>query len=291
MLRFSGPARLCSTAIGRCLFNWFCIYEDCMRIPNKKLLPEGWRQGNLLGRRKLMEQNLFLSQEDYISQLLDVSWAELWCLTPRLLEILATIAQLKLMKHPRTETAVRLQSEFQRFYGNFAKYITSSPVMEVLRPLPPFSMITSKHRDCCLPPPFSPHFFQDPHAGFLHLLIQYLKIRMRFLLYLLLNAELEFELEVADLQDATFYSFELCRTFAGIECQFDRNNAIIFPCFAPMVMAALNCSPKLRPWVFAKLRHFEEQGQICADVVKESLARLWEMPEIEKKRIWIIPTR
>ena len=194
----------------------------------------------------------------------------------------------------RTEMAVYLQSEFQQFYRDFAEFINSSPVMEVLQPLPSLSMTASKHVDCCPPPPFIPHFFQYPPAGIFHLLIQCLKTWMRFSLYPSLRAELEFELEVADLQDATFYSFELCRTFAGIEHQFDHNNAVIFPCFVPMVMAALSCSPNIRPWMLAKLRHFEEQGQICHDSVKKSLAVLWNMPEIATEGFgaipaWIIP--
>lgn len=287
MLRFSDPVRLCSTAVGRFLLDWFCSCEGycCMRAAYRMLLPVEWRQEGLRIRQKLMiSEYSFLAQEDYISRLLDVSWAQLWCLTPRLLDILATVPQLKLMKRRRrTETALHLQSKFQQFYRDFAEYISSSPVMEVLQPLPSFSIITSKHEDCCPPPPFVPHFFQYPHASLLHLLIQCLKTWMRFSLYPSLRAELEFELEVADLQDATFYSFELCRTFAGIELQFDHNDAVIFPCFVPMVMAALNCLPNIRPWMLAKLSHFEEQGQICADFVKMSLAMLWNMPEIATK--------
>ena len=176
--------------------------------------------------------------------------------------------------------AVYLQSEFQQFYREFGDFLNSSPVMEILQPLPSLDMTISKHVNCCPPPPFIPHFFQYPPAGIFHILIQCLKAWMRFSLYPSLRAELEFEPTVADLQDATFYSFELCRTFAGIERQFDHNNAVIFPCFVPMVMAALSCSPNVRPWMFAKLRHFEEHGQICHDSIKKSLAFLWNMPEI-----------
>jgi hypothetical protein len=176
--------------------------------------------------------------------------------------------------------AVYLQSEFQQFYREFADFINSSPVMEILQPLPALSMTASKHVDCCPSSPFIPHFFQYPPAGILHLLIQCFKAWMRFSLYPSLCAELECEPKVPDLQNAPFYSFELCRTFAGIERQFDHNNAVIFPCFVPMIMAALNCSPNVRPWMLAKLRHFKEHGQICHDSIKKSLAVLWNMPEI-----------
>ena len=165
----------------------------------------------------------------------------------------------------RTEMAVHLQSKFQQFYRDLIDFINSPPVIEILQPLPSLNMTASKHAHCCPAPPFIPRFFQYPPAGIFHLLIQCLMTWLRFTLYPSLPAELEFELKVADLQDrdVTSYSFELCRTFAGIEYQFDHNTAVIYPCFVPMVMAAISCSPNVRPWMLAKLRHFEEQGQIC----------------------------
>lgn len=287
MLKFSNPVRLCSTAVGRFFLDWYCSSEGycCMRAAYPTLLPIEWRQENERIRQKLaIEEYSRLGQKDHKYRLLDVSWTQFSCLTPRLIDILAAIPQLKLMKSQRRkEMAVHLQSEFQQFYRDFADYINSSLVMEVLQPLYSLNMTTSKHADCCPPPPFTPHFFQCPHAGLLHLLIQSLQIWMRFSLYPSLRAELEFELEVTGLQDAAFYSFELCRSFAGIERQFEHNDAIIFPCIVPMVMAALNCPPYIRHWMLAKLRHFEDLGIVFSDSVKMSLAMLWNMPEIATK--------
>src|SRR5208282_2119182 len=114
------------------------------------------------------------------------------------------------------------------------------------------------------------------------LIIQCLQTWIRFCLYPSLRAELEFEQEVMSLedQDVTFYSLELCRTFAGIEHQFDHNTAVMFPCFVPMVLAAVSCPPNVRPWILSKLRHFEEQGQICNNSIKKNLSVLWNIPEI-----------
>jgi hypothetical protein len=284
ILRFSDPVRLCSTAVGRFLLEWYCLCEGycCLRAAYRRLLPSEWRQENVRTRQKLaIREYAFLAQKDRKPRLLEDLWAQLWGLIPRLLDVLATIPQLKTMKRrQRTDMAVHLQSEFQQFYRDFAHFINSSPVMEILQPLPSLSMTTSKHVNCCPPPPFIPHFFQYPHAGLFHLLIQCLKAWMRFSLYPSLCAELGFEPTVAGLQDTTFYSFEVCRTFAGIERQFDHNNAVIFPCFVPMLQAALSCSPNVRPWMLAKLRHFEEHGQICPDFIKKSLALFWNMPEI-----------
>ena len=154
--------------------------------------------------------------------------------------------------------------------------------MEVLQLLPSLGVAASKHRDCCPEPPFIPHFFQYPPAGIFHLVIQCLKIWIWFCLYPSLRSELDFELEVknSEDEDAMFYSLDLCKTFAGIEHQFDQNPAAIFPCFVPMILAAVSCPPNVRPWILSKLHHFEDQGQFCNDSIKKSLAGLWNMPEI-----------
>jgi hypothetical protein len=251
-----------------------------MRAAYRMLLPIEWRQENIRIRQKLaMKEYPFINQMERKPRLLEDLRAQLWGLTPHLIEILARIPELKTMKSgQRKEIASYLQSEFQQFYRDFTGFINSSPVTEVLQLLPSLTMTASKHVDCCPAPPFIPHFFQYPPAGMFHLLIQCLKTWMRFTLYPSLREEVEFE--VVGLENATFYSFELCRTFAGIEHQFDHNSAVIFPCFVPMAMAAVSCSPNVRPWMLAKLRHFEEQGQICSESIKKSLAVLWDMPEI-----------
>lgn len=103
-----------------------------------------------------------------------------------------------------------------------------------------------------------------------------------FTLHQSLRSDLDIELEVPDLedQDAVSFSFELCRTFAGIERQFDDNPAVLYPCFVPMTMAAVACTPNVRRWMSSKLRHFEEQGQICVNTVRRNIAVSWNMPEI-----------
>ena len=56
-----------------------------------------------------------------------------------------------------------------------------------------------------------------------------------------------------------------------------------------MVMAALSCPPNVRPWMLAKLRHFEEHGQICHGSIKKSLAVLWNMPKIAMDGFGVSP--
>ena len=285
MLKFSDPPRHCSSAIGRFLLEWYCSCEGycCFVATCRKVLPHEWRQENVRVRQNLaIEEYPFLSQKDRKPRLLDDLWPQLWGLTSLLNDILATIPKLKVMKgRRRTELAANLESEFQRFYRDFVSFITSSPVIEVLQPLQSLDITASKHTICCPPPPFLPHYFEYPPAGILHLVIQRLKTWMRFTLYPSLRSELDFDLKVFDLedQDVGFHSFELCRTFAGIEHQFDDNPAVLFPCFAPMTMAAVSCPPNIRPWMLSKLRHFEEQSQISIDALKKNLGVLWNMPE------------
>ena len=220
------------------------------------------------------EEYPFLAQSDRKPRLLEDIWAQFSGLTPYLIEVFAKIPQLKTMKgRQRRELAVRLQSEFQQFYRDFTGFINSPPVIEVIRSLPSPGITASKHLYCCPPPPFVPYFFQYPPAGIFHLMVQCLQTWIRFCLYPSLRAELEFEEELMSLkdQDATSYSLELCKTFAGIEYQYDHNTAVMFLCFVPLILAAVSCPPHVRPWILSKLRHFEEQGQICNESIKKSL--------------------
>ena len=248
------------------------------------LLPREWRQENVHVRQTLArEEYPFLSQSDRKPRLLEDLWVQLSGLTPYLVDILATIPQLKKMKgRQRVKIAAYLRSEFQQFYRDFTSFTNSSPVMEVVQSLPSLSIAASKHRDCCPQSSFLPRFFHYPPAGIFHLVIQCLKIWIWFCLYPSLRAELDFELEVktSEDQDVMSYSLELCKTFAGIEHQFDQNPAAMVPCFVPMILAAISGPPNIRPWILSKLRHFEEQGQFCNNSIKRNLAVLWNMPEI-----------
>src|SRR5208282_1361574 len=112
MVRFSDPVRLCSTAVGRFLLEWYCMCEGycCMRAAYGMLLPSEWRQENVRIRQQLaIEEYPFLAPKDRKPRLLEDLWAQLWGLIPRLLDILAIIPRLKTMKsRRRTEMAVYL---------------------------------------------------------------------------------------------------------------------------------------------------------------------------------------
>lgn len=286
MQKFSNPIHYCSTAIGRFLLEWYCCCEGycCLLAAYRLILPIEWRQENVRVRQALAREEYPRLAPSYRkSRLLEDIWAQLSGLTPYLMDIFATIPRLKTMKdRQRKEIASHLQSKFEQFYRHFTGFISSPLVTEILRTLPSLSITTSKHVNCCPLPSFVPHYFQYPPAGIFYLVVQCLQTWIRFCLYPLLKSELESEQEVigSDDQDMTFYSLELCRTFAGIEHQFDHNTAAIFPCFAPIILAAVSCPTNVRPWILSKLRHFEEQGQFCNDSIKTSLSVLWNMPEI-----------
>ena len=85
-------------------------------------------------------------------------------------------------------------------------------------------------------------------------------------------------------KSATYYSDEICKAFAGIEDDLQRNDPdALIPLFSILMMAATTCSPELRGWLWYKLRHFEHLGYLTFEAIKRHLAALWNIPEIVTK--------
>jgi len=85
-------------------------------------------------------------------------------------------------------------------------------------------------------------------------------------------------------KDATYYSHEICRTFAGIEDDLQRDNPdAIIPIFSVLMLATTTCAPELRVWLWYKLRHLDHLGYLTFEALKKHLATLWNVPEIVTK--------
>ena len=288
MQKFSDPVQRCSTVVGRVLLEWYCGVEDycCFLGAYKTLLPAEWRRENVRIRQILAhEEYPRIPPEERKARLLDDLWPQLWALVPTLGDVLATIPLLKTLEgRERFELAAHLTGELRQFQSDFTGFLKSPHVLEVLQPaLPAHSSFVSKHDNCCPRLPFIPALFQFVPAGIFQLVLYSIQTYVRATLYPTLRATFEFDNVIAELEDedATFYVVEVCRTFAGIECQHANNPDVIFPCFSPLIVASLPCPPSLRPWLWCKLSHAENLG-LRFDSVKRNLAALWEMPDILK---------
>jgi hypothetical protein len=108
-----------------------------MRAAYGMLLSIEWRQENVRIRQKpAIEEYPLLAKTEREPRLLEDLWTQLWSLNPHLIDILATISQLKRMKsRQRTEIAIHLQLKFQKFYRDFTNFVNSPSVTEMLQPL------------------------------------------------------------------------------------------------------------------------------------------------------------
>jgi|SRR5277367_1631656 len=287
MQKFSDPVQHCSTPIDRSILEWFCNVEDycCFLGAYKALLPVEYRRENVRIRQILAQKEYpYLALSERKARLLDDLWPQLWALSPRLSDVLGTMPLLKTMDRPeRSETASHLKSELSLFNYELTGFLGSSHVIELLQPGPYNEILENKHKACCPTLPFVPNVFLFPPAGLFNIAIQSLQCYIRSTVYPSLRAELDFLQSIPKLEekDASYFSVEICRTFAGVEYSFpDRNADVIFSCFSTMVMAALTCPSDLRIWVWCKLAHFERLGRFFLEPIKKNLAMLWDMPEI-----------
>jgi hypothetical protein len=286
MQRFSNPVQHCSTPIGRSLLEWYCSVEDycCFLAAYKALLPAEWRRENVRIRQVLAhEEYPRLPPDEHRPRLLDDLWAQFWALLPALGSVLATIPLLKnLEERERIEVAVLLFGELRQFQRDFVGFLQSPHVLEILQPAPssPLSF-DHNHDHCCPPLAVVPDLFQYPPAGIFQLVLQCIQTYTRAILYPTLRAALGFNHVIMELEDedAAFFSVELCRTFAGVECQNADNPEVIFQCFSPLIISALTCPPSLRKWLWCKLAHAENLG-LRFDGIKGKLSVLWDMPDI-----------
>lgn len=289
MQKFSDPIAHCSTAVGRHLLEWFCNIEDhcCFLSACKAVLPLEWRLGNAQVRTKLARQEYpRLSPSERNGRLLDDLWAQLNTVIPHLIDVVAGLASLKELKgRERAELAARTESKMRQFAIEHEAFRKSPHVVEITQPIPSphIQSQQSKHSGCCVQAPhFTPRVFRFPPASTLWLAFQVTECYVRSVVLPALYDHIGLQNPIREFedQDASYYSVEICRTIAGIEYSFEDQPEALFPCFAPMRVAAVTCPPSLRMWVWCKLTHFEKQGQNLFDSFKQKLATIWNMPEI-----------
>ena len=94
----------------------------------------------------------------------------------------------------------------------------------------------------------------------------------------------------ASQDDMTYFAYEICRTFAGIENDFADTPAAYIPVFQSLVLARMSCPANVRRWLWHKLVHFEEISTYTARPLKKHLALIWDKPELENEAFkpWVV---
>jgi len=286
MLLVSNPVQFCSTIIGRALLEWYMHFEDycCFLAAYKFLLPTHWREENVRIRHELAQVEYpGLSQTERIPRILDDIWAEFLSLIPTVCNVLSRVPELKKMEGlARFNAASELDAELFEFEQSLELFLNLPHVLEALSPAASSSQAHGwRHAGCCPPLPFVPHLMQHPTAGIFRIIVLAFKCYIWAVLYPPIRDVLGASATEIIFEPADTCSFEVCRTFAGLEDSLLGDNADNFlPVFASLVLATTTCPPESRLWLWHKFVHFEKLGHLTFDPMKRKLASLWNMPEI-----------
>lgn len=225
------------------------------------MLPPIWRNENVRIRHEVARP----PSSD--ADLLDNLWPRLWATIPALADILSEIPKIKGTRDLAARS--RLLAQLEDFKSEVLQFTQSSDVLQIMQPEISFTL-KSAHVTCCPPLPFVPYVLQFPPAGYLRLYLLGLKNYLNVLIEPALRPE-------SAKKDDTL-AYEMCRTFAGIENEFEPD--ALLPCFSALVLAGMLCPVHVRMWFWYKLAHFEKLGQFTLEPTKKFLSVLWEMPNL-----------
>jgi hypothetical protein len=271
------------------LLEWHVQLEDycCFLTGNKLLLPRIWRNENVRIRQNLADQEYSrLSSKNRIPRILADVWSQSLTMFPNLWDILNQVPTLtKLDTEECYKVAAHLEEQLQQYIDDVQLFLSQPHVVEVLQPGDPTTPHRSEHETCCPPTPFTPRRMHFPQAGIFLMVTFASQWYLRSVFYPAIRAKRN-PTESTGLigKDATYYSHEICKIFAGIEDDLQRDGPdALLPVFSTLITAATTCSPELRVWLWYKLRHFEELGYLTFGALKKHLATLWNVPEIVTK--------
>jgi hypothetical protein len=278
--KVTDPVQLCSTSIGRSLLEWVAAVEDycCFLAAYKLLLPRPWREENVRKRLEIAQRDYpLLSKEERKPRILDDVWQQYLALIPRLVDVLAGIIPLKSMEGTeRANEAARLETELRAFDKDVRDLFKLPHVLEVLQIAPLPNPLRNKHVSCCPPLPFIPHILHFPPAGFFRQIFLGVQAYTRAVLL----PSLRSENPGMEGEDVSYFSLEMCRTYAGLEYSLGDNPDALLPCFSSLVLATATCPLNARKWLWYKLSHLETLGHLTFDPIKRNLASLWDMPDL-----------
>jgi hypothetical protein len=256
----------------------------CFVSAKRILLPSIWGHEHLRIRQELSRvESVQVSEDERKAELLDDQWAKVFTVIPNLVDIVASIPQLVSIEGSQySETVSRLQSQLESFRQEFLRFTQSAHVLEVLQAAEHPAQEIFHHSTCCPPLPFTPHRFQYPPAAHLQLVFLCTQIYMQTVLYPVLRQKVEPDSKNKDMEDenAEQSAYELCRTFAGLECVFGEDQDELLSCFSMLVTAGFCCPPDIRIWLWCKFAHFEKLCSSALDPIKKTISVYWNMPNL-----------
>jgi hypothetical protein len=281
MQTFSDPVYHCSSSIGRSLLDWYRVYEDycCLVAAYNRPLPPTWLNANVQIRQQLAHIEYPRLASIYRqSRLLDDLWPQYWAISNGFTDIQQMIISLETLKgEPRFRVITHIQTGLGRIIKELTGFINSPHVVEVFRPSSTVPILSTNP-----PPPFVPYVCQFPPAGYLRTVLHASLVFVRYVIYPAFLSKIDHSPVIVGIEEPEpdFHCVEICRSFAGMEYTFANNPVLLFPCWPAMVLAATKCPPYLRGWVWSKLIHFENLGDIRVETVKKNIAISWDTPEL-----------
>jgi hypothetical protein len=280
--------QLCSTVIGRSLLEWYMQAENyyCSLASRKLLLPKAWREENVQIRQKLADQEYpRLSAENRKARILDDAWPQFWSIFPAINEVALEMQSLKTLSNDkRAQSAARLEEDLRQCFTKIEQFLASRHIMEVLQPVDsPSVSYRSKHEFCCPQLPLTPYHMQFPPAGIFRMVVYTNIWYIQSVLYPVVRAQFDSFRTTPFEKEISYYSHEICKTFAGLEEDFGDDPDAMIHLFPLLIVSTTNCAPKFREWLWFKLRHIERLGYLTFKSTIRHFAKLWNIPDIVTK--------
>jgi hypothetical protein len=247
------------------------------------LLPKEWRDINIAIRRKLADEDYpRLLEKDRIPRMLDDLFSEYFVMMPKLNDVLLKVQSIKTLDDHNAAIAIgHLEEELQQFLDDTDQLLNCPNAVEILQPAHLSApRRPRRHEVCCPHFPFNPHRLQYPPAGGFRIVTYGIEWYICSVLHPAIRAKYNGnKFTKLKIRDATYYSREICQTFAAMEDDLSDDPDAIIPFFQVVMMSTMTCDLELRVWLWCRLRHFEQSGHQIFNAMKRHLAVLWNIPE------------
>jgi hypothetical protein len=247
--------QLCSIVIGRSLLKWYMEAEDYYHslASRKLLLPKAWREENVRIRQKLADQEYpRLLAENRKARILDDGWSQFLSMFPAINEVALQMQLLKTLSNDElAQSAARLEEDLRQCLIENEQFLASKHIMEALQPADSLSA-PYQYKDESRSPqlPLIPYHMQFPRAGIFRMVVYTRLWYMQSVLYPAVRAQSN-SLQTTSFrrEEISYYSHEICKTFAGLEDDFVDDRDAIIHLFALLITPTAKCAPDIREWL------------------------------------------